>query len=492
MTPSHIGSERGDATGNVVLHRIDAVGRLSAGRAPSSSVEESLRRQLTQLATLAELVSRIGSSADTGHACRVLADDLASTVQGEQVVVAICRGKVETCEVAAVSGISDVNRESEHVRFATAALQECIVRGELSLWPNSDSRNRHALLAHQQFAERVGTSCVVSMPLEDDAGVIRGAYLIAGDSRIMDDDTVTFLRATEQPLASALGLLMRAEGHRVERFVNRVKFSMRGRKGAAILASLAVVALMLLCPFRYRVSCDCELQPVVRRFVAAPFEGRLETSLVEPGDLVSAGDVLARIDGRDIHWELSGKQAELHRVTKERDGYLATHQSGKVGIASLEMDRLQLDIEQLQDRSVNLDVRSPIDGMVVLGDLSKSEGVPLEKGQSLFEIAPLEQMVIEVSVPEEDVRFVEQGLETRVSLDAYPMRARRGNIERVHPRAELKDHENVFIAELSIENKDGRLRPGMRGQARISTVRRPLGWILFHKAVAASITWLGW
>jgi multidrug efflux pump subunit AcrA (membrane-fusion protein) len=250
--------------------------------------------------------------------------------------------------------------------------------------------------------------------------------------------------------------------------------------------------LVMLCPMRYRIACECELQPVNRRFVAAPFDGRLEKNFVEPGDVVAAGDVLASIDPRDVNWELSGKLAELHRVTKERAGYLVAHESGKVEMASLEMERLGLDIEQLEHHAANLEIRSPIAGIVVLGDLSKSEGVPLEKGQSLFEIAPLDRMVVEVSIPEDDVRFVEKGMPARVNLDAFPMNKREAAIERIHPRAELQDHENVFVAEVTVENTDGVLRPGMRGHAKIATVRRTVGWVFFHKAIAATLTWFGW
>ena len=130
--------------------------------------------------------------------------------------------------------------------------------------------------------------------------------------------------------------------------------------------------------------------------------------------------------------------------------------------------------------------------MVVSGDHREAEGVPLEAGQSLFEIAPLERMVIEICIPEEDIRHVADGQIVRLQLDADPEAILEATIRRIHPRAELRDNENVFVAEAELQNEELRLRPGMRGTAKVITNRHLLGWNLFHKPWAHVLGWLGW
>jgi multidrug efflux pump subunit AcrA (membrane-fusion protein) len=66
-------------------------------------------------------------------------------------------------------------------------------------------------------------------------------------------------------------------------------------------------------------------------------------------------------------------------------------------------------------------------------------------------------------------------------LDAYPGQTWEAVVEKVQPRSEIRDEDNVFIAEAELDNTDGRLRPGMKGRAKVETRHRPLGWILFHK-----------
>jgi biotin carboxyl carrier protein len=460
---------------------------------PGEQDELPLQSELCRLAALTEFISRVSSSDSPQRAARIIAAELREHLACDKVFVGL-RGRPEaTAEVTAISDEPSVDVNSTRTRLAAAVLNESIARGELTLWPSLDDGSRHALLAHRQFALAEHTASVLSMPLRDESGLVRGAILITGSSMTLRAaETSSFMRAVASPLASTLGLQLRAHGNRIERCLHRVRSAILGKqRWVAMALSLAGLLLMLV-PTPYRVACECELQPVVRRYVAAPFDGRLETSQVQPGDVVAAGDVLARIDARDIQWELSGKQAELHRIDKERAGHLVAHESGKTEIARLELERIRLRIEQLEDQAANLAIRSPIAGMVVLGDLSKSDGVPLEKGQTLYEIAPLDRMIIEVAIPEDDVRFVKLGMATRVSLEAFPLRAWDGVIERIHPRAELKDHENVFMAEISIDNSHDKLRPGMRGKARVTTPRRTLGWVLFHKAFNAMLTWLGW
>ena len=64
--------------------------------------------------------------------------------------------------------------------------------------------------------------------------------------------------------------------------------------------------------------------------------------------------------------------------------------------------------------------------------------------------------------------------------------------ERIHPRAELREEQNVFIGEVRLENPRQTLHPGMRGHARIKAGTATLGWILFRRPLVAALEWLGW
>lgn len=250
--------------------------------------------------------------------------------------------------------------------------------------------------------------------------------------------------------------------------------------------------MVLAIPMRYRVSAECQVEPVQQRFIAAPFTGRLQQAFVRPGEIVTQGQLLAQMDGQELRWEMAAVEAELQRAKKELAGHTVAHDSGKATVAKYEVEKLEHRYALMKQRQEKLEIRSPFAGCVVAGDLERSAGRPFEIGETLFEVAPLQEMIVEIHIPEQDWPVIECGQRAEITFDAFPWQQWSGEIQRIHPRAELKEQINGFIAEVRIENGEQSLRPGMRGESRIATVYRPLGWNLLHRPALAIIRWLGW
>lgn len=447
------------------------------------------------IAAIVELTGRVSGSAGTEVAAKCIAEDLSNYLEAADVFVGLCPTEGASCRLTAISG-TEVDPLNGTTQLAEAVLMESIARGMVSVWPAQEAADRHALLAHQQFAKEHGYGSVVACPLRFEADKVAGAILVTFQKEAADGtaetNAATFLRAAERPLASALESLQRSSHGILSQLTAGVRAALRDRRLKVAALVVAALSGVMMLPVDYRVGCESELQPVSRRFVAAPFDAPLDECLVEPGDVVEADQPVARLDGRELRWELAGVHADLSKATKERNSFLSEQKSAQAAIARHEIERLSNQVALLSDRMRNLEIRSPVDGIIVTGDLKETEGVPLETGQTLFEIAPLDRMVIEAAIPEEDIRHVRKGMEVRLILDSMPSELITATISKVHPRAELRDNENVFIAEAEISNSERLLRPGMRGAAKISTGRRALGWTLFHKPTARVTGWLGW
>ena len=223
-----------------------------------------------------------------------------------------------------------------------------------------------------------------------------------------------------------------------------------------------------------------------------PYEGRLDESFVEPGDLVDAGQLLARMDSREIEWKLSGLMADHDRARKQRDASLAERDTATSQMSRLEMERLALEIRLLEQQAENLEIKSPIRGIVVSGDPQKLQGARLPMGETIVEIAPLDKMVVEVHIPDHDIRHVAPGDSTTVKFEGLPGESYSAVLDRVHPRAEQRDGKNVFVGNVKLSNVDHNLRPGMNGRASIQTARHCLAWNLFHRAWDGLRMWLLW
>ncbi|MBL8811381.1 MAG: HlyD family efflux transporter periplasmic adaptor subunit [Planctomycetaceae bacterium] len=445
------------------------------------------------VAALIELVSRVQSAGDVHSASQRLADSLQSHLGATTAVVGLCRRGLSECRVAAISSGQIVDRLSDETRQIEAVLQESVVRGFSAVWPVADRQNRHALMSHEQYSESLGGSTLVSMPLLSEDGQPAGCLLLIfadADGRVATAER--FLRAGSGALGSCLHVLQKLADSQWLHNLRQLRRALTVSRMHVAAWVIGAAATILLLPVTYSVRGDAELQPVERHFVAAPFDGPLAECLVEPGDVVEKDQLLAQMDGREIRWELAEIQATLNKATKERNTQLSSREFGNAEISGHEIQRLEQRESLLKHRDTSLEIRSPVEGVVVTGDHREAEGVPLEMGQTLFEIAPLDAMTVEVCIPEEDIRHVTEGMTVRIQMDAAPDTVLSARIRRIHPRAEIRDGENVFVAEAELDEQPAGLRPGMRGSAKVMTRRRPLGWNLFHKPTAWIVGWLGW
>ena len=233
------------------------------------------------------------------------------------------------------------------------------------------------------------------------------------------------------------------------------------------------------------------VEPVVRRFSVAPYDGKLKSSSVRPGDIVTAGQLLANMDDRELQLELIDTMAERAHESMKRDQAMDAHETSEAKLAELEMERLESKYKLLRNRETQLEITTPIDGVVLKGDLDDAVGAPVKVGQTLFEIAPLNPIKLELAIAEVDLPSVEPGMTIKARLDGYQGETICGEVKKIHPRSEIRDTKNVFVAEVEFENPENALRPGMSGVARVKSRIRPLGWIWFHKAWHRVRTFVG-
>lgn len=268
-----------------------------------------------------------------------------------------------------------------------------------------------------------------------------------------------------------------------------------GQKRERLIAAGVVVLLVLLAaliPVPYRIACTARVEPVRQRIVAAPFEATLLECLVQPGDAVTANQLLVVFDGRPLQLEMESLRADLQRASRQHDSALATGRIADAQLANLERRQLQGRIELLEQRLAGLKVHSPIEGVVVSGDLRQEVGSPVDMGKPLLEIAPLRRMTMEVELPERDIHYVRAEAAARVRLDSAATVPIDGNLQTVFPAAEVRDERNVFVGQWEVDNAAGTLRPGMRGTAVVYGPRRPLVWPLVRWSLESALRVIGW
>ncbi|MCA8982230.1 MAG: hypothetical protein KDA76_00590 [Planctomycetaceae bacterium] len=133
-----------------------------------------------------------------------------------------------------------------------------------------------------------------------------------------------------------------------------------------ILGSLgvAVVAAVLLIPIPYWITCQFELEPsnVLHLYSLTP--GRLREVCVQPGDQVSAGDVLLRLHNPDLEDELGKERMQLEIQEKRLLVARLKRDDEQIAAASDQMASIEARLENLLEQEKRLTIVAPISGRV--------------------------------------------------------------------------------------------------------------------------------
>ena len=445
--------------------------------------------QLRGLNEALQIINEVSQATDQRQAAIVIANRLRQLFDVAHVAIAtVSNGATQS--PLAVSDIEQFDARSETGKLLVNAISQPASYAANVVWPpiNDDQPSAYALPL-EQYAKAVDAASVASIALRNDANEVVGAMLVASDSTAINEQQVAYMESISKLVWRQFEVVARANrsaGEVIRKSIQPKKWSRTATWGAVIFAVAMAV------PFPYRVKCDCRVQPTARRFVAAPYGGILEAADVKVGDVVKQGQIIARMDGRQLRIELAGLAAEFEGAKRKSDSARAIREIAQSQIAKSEMRRLDAQIKLTRNRMHELEIRSPINGIIVSGDLEKAQGAPLETGQTLFEVAPLEQMVAEIGVPESEIQYVAQSQSVVIKLNAFPFQSWEGTVKSIHPSTEVINDQTVFVTEVELENPDGQLKPGMEGNAKISTQWSPLGWNLFHRAWEGLRCWTVW
>ncbi|MEX2141896.1 MAG: efflux RND transporter periplasmic adaptor subunit [Pirellulales bacterium] len=413
---------------------------------------------------LLELLTVIADATSLEAAGVSLVNRLKVFLGADGVALGVVRRGRRRCRLAAIAGATEVNRGSE----LSVAVEHAL--GEATLADAEDAASSGSAASPALQAMLPGAT-IESCRLATARGTLSGALIVWGSAKSFHRKRAqTFLRFSSEPLAGTLRLVELAQAGIVRRALRRVF----GWQWWICWTAVAVIGLVVMSQLPYRIRCDCAAEPLKRRFIAAPFAGIFEESLVRPGDLVVENQVLGRMDGHELRLELAAVTADQQQTRKSHDVNLAAGKVAAAQIDKLELERLEQQRTLLDHRIANIEIRSPVAGYVISGDLDRSEGAPLTIGKVLYEIAPLDQMIVEVAIDDDEVACVHEGQQVSIRFDAHSGETFVGQLTRIHPRSETRDARNVFIGEVTLEHTDVALRPGMKGAARISLASESL------------------
>jgi len=248
------------------------------------------------------------------------------------------------------------------------------------------------------------------------------------------------------------------------------------------------------------------------------FAGIVTQVLVNVGDQVNAGQVLARLHTHDLHDAISAYQsglAEAERTRRlidytrhnrerydslyqikfasrqeaeqaamdyrnavaDRDKALAMLQAARTHLA----DMLEVADDKISESDLHAEtipIKTPRSGIVMARYLTP--GMALNPGAQTFTVSGLATLWMMAAVSEENLEGLRIGMPVTISVRAYPSVTFGGQIVQLGPQ--LDPATRTLTVRVLVPNRDGRLRPEMYATAEIA--RNASRWALFVPEVS--------
>jgi HlyD family secretion protein len=269
------------------------------------------------------------------------------------------------------------------------------------------------------------------------------------------------------------------------------------------------------------VTATGQLKPTHTVDVGSQVSGIMDKVLANYNDHVKAGQVIARLDTTKLDAQVLQDKAQLAsarasvenaKVTvieteaeykrdldaRQRskfqivsqhdvDTAKAAYDRAAVAITTAQASVTQAEANLKMDET-NVDyatIKSPVDGIVLSRSVEVGQTIAASfQVTTLFEIAEdLRKMILQVNVDEADVGKVKVGQRVLFTVDAYPGRQFPGTITIIRYNSTTTNNVVTYLAEISVNNDELLLRPGMTATATITVQSVPHALLVSNHAL---------
>src|SRR5687768_1336340 len=239
-----------------------------------------------------------------------------------------------------------------------------------------------------------------------------------------------------------------------------------------------------------------QVEPINVIEVKSKSSGQITEMTVETGSLVTRGQLLIQLDPRDVQQQLAQAEAdftatkaklEVSKIQKERNDKMF---ADKI-ITAQEYEASQLDyansvaaeirsrsaVDIAKQRVEEADVVAPVAGTIIekpvsLGQVIASATNSASGGTVLLKMADLTRVRVRALFNETDIGAVVPGQPANVTVDAFPDRPFGGIVEKIEPSAVIQSSVTMFPVLVTLDNREGLLKPGMNGEVTVLVERR--------------------
>ncbi|MBF0201388.1 MAG: efflux RND transporter periplasmic adaptor subunit [Desulfamplus sp.] len=213
---------------------------------------------------------------------------------------------------------------------------------------------------------------------------------------------------------------------------------------------------------RDRINLPGVVEPWTSLDIKSEVAGVVEKLMVNEGDEVKKGDILARIETDDYRIALDRAQAAYSLASAELKRDRAVHGKGIISEAMLDSAETNMQLAKAEVDNARLmlkrcSITSPISGVV--NRLDAKEGILLSTGEQVARILRIDKVKAVIGIPESDMPAVAPITRVMIKVQALEDRELMG--ERHFLSYEPDTAARLYRLELALDNPDKAILPGM-------------------------------
>jgi len=235
---------------------------------------------------------------------------------------------------------------------------------------------------------------------------------------------------------------------------------------------------------RFVVNAAGDIGPADQVSVRPEVNGRIAELPVDIGDKVRKGELLCRLDDKDLQIERSQRLTEIDSAKfslqkAERNFQRSKHLFNErlISVEVYEDTRTEFDLASnalaradsalhlLEESISKTKIRAPFDCTVLTRPVSTGQAVSgsagFNSGTEVMTIANLNDMIVTAHINQADVTRLRQGQVVDVQVESVAGLRMTGVMDRIAPQAIIKNGIKGFSARVAIKEIDPRVRPGM-------------------------------
>ena len=211
-----------------------------------------------------------------------------------------------------------------------------------------------------------------------------------------------------------------------------------------------------------RINLPGYIEPWTRLKLMAKIKGSITEVLVNEGDRVKKGDILARIEDDDFRIAVERAEATYSLTKAEYGRDKSIYDKGVIPTAALDTNRTNMqkakaDYENAKLLLSRTVITSPMDG--IIRRMDAKVGLQLSEGDPIAEILEIDRMKGIIGIPESDVTAVRKLENVDLTVQALDDRIINGKKHFLSPSPETA--ARLYNLELEINNSGGEVLDGM-------------------------------